>query len=694
MALSRGRPWEWHRLVQVCRTWRRTIFASTHRLGLRLFCTNGTPVRDTLHCWPDLPIVMRYGVFPGPKPLASGDEDEIVAALQKPDRIWMIHLTLTLPLLEKLATIPQEPFPALELLELTTQSEAGLVLPSEFLGGASPRLHILRMAKIAFPALPQLLFSANNLVSLQLEAIPSSGYIPPDILIISLSGMTCLQMFHIHFLSPTPHSVTRLEESPQCPPKPISFPALKYLEFHGMKEYLEYLLSGIDAPVKYTYITFFNDLDFRTLPRLKKFIDRTETQNFPDEATVCYSETDISITFSHLATPHRLGLRISCRRFGWQMASLAEICEQFQPPGALSTVHQLDIYASPPFPDEHDDMDTAPFLDLFRKFGDVRTLRMTKEIGSYVAQALARDPPAVFPNVQNLYLEDHDEFASVERALVPFTRRSGQPVTLHSWEPSNDLHPSTSRSHTGPPRTPVPFIHRNDPTLMLEEDVREMCERFSYHPFAVQSLYQRAQFLLLSFIRRREVHSLKNSIEIAKDLLEMRPRQIRRVKLFRMLAFCFALGNHEPSHREESVSMFEEAFKDESATTSEKLSTAWWWATLARAWDHSSTTLAYQNTLSALQSSLTGTFTVQRQSATIGRLGLKIQIPLEYASYQIERGQLELAVETIEQGQFWLKESSDLNWMRKKIMNMGTTSVLYSRSSGGFCVNVRKSSQQ
>lgn len=649
MALSRGRPWEWYRLVQVCQTWRSIIFAPANRLGLRLFCTNGTPVRNTLHCWPDLPILMRYEVLPGPNPLAAGDEDEIVAALQKPGRIWMIHLTLTEPLLDKLATIAPRPFPTMEVLELTTQGEAGLVLPDQFLGGEASRLRTLRTVKIAFPALPELLWSAKNLVSLQLEVIPREGYIPPDVLIPSLSEMNSLQMFHIHFLSPDCDLVPNLEETPQIR---VSLPSLKHLEFHGANEYLEYLLAHIHAPVKYIYITFFNDLDFSELPRLRDFIAcLTKTQGFPDEATVCYSRSDISVTFAQLGTPLRLGLRISCMQFGWQMGSLADICNQLRPPVTLSTVRQLDIHASPPFPDGHDDINPSPFLYLFRAFGDVEILRVTKEIGPYVAQALRGD--VELPNVRELHFEDNDEFATVQRTIAPFItarRRPERPVTLHQWQPNNDLYPSAHRPQTEPTRTLAPFIHRNDPALMLEEDIREMCERISHYPFAVQSLYQRAQFLLLSFIQRREVPKLDNAIEIARDLLEMRPKQIRRVKLFRMLAFCFALGNHDTGHRDESVSMFGDAFQDESATTSEKLTIAWWWATFARAWGHSSATMAYRNTLSALQSSLMGTFTVQRQPTTVGRLGLKFQIPSEYASYRIERGQLELAVETIEQG--------------------------------------------
>ena len=255
-----------------------------------------------------------------------------------------------------------------------------------------------------------------------------------------------------------------------------------------------------------------------------------------------------------------------------------------------------------------------------------------------------------WPNMREFYVEDHDDFASVQTVLAPFIasrRRSNHLISVHRWEPSNS---STSQRPTGSSRTPEPFIHRNDPNLALEEDIQQTCESFSPRSFAIHSLHQRAQFLLLSFMRNRREKELENSIEIARDLLEMRPKQMRRVKLLRMLAFCHALGIHDPEHKNKSVSMFEDAFQDESATTSERLRIAWWWATFARAWDHPTATLAYQNTLSALQLSFTGVFAIQRQPTTIGLLGSEIHIPLDYASYQIEKGQLELAVETIEQG--------------------------------------------
>jgi hypothetical protein len=459
MALSQGRPWEWQKLIHVCRTWRNTIFDSTHRLGLQLFCTNGTPVTNTLECWPDLPIVMRYGAFPGPNPLGSRDVDGIVAALGQPDRIRIIQLTVTIPLLEKLAQGPTsttEGFPSLELLELTTQTEAGLILHDQFLGKAAPRLHTLHTTKIALPGLRELP-SATNLVSLQLEAIPSTGYIPPNDLITTLSSMTHLQIFNVHFLSPT--SLPDPKEFLQPRPIRIALPSLKHFEFHGDIEYSERLLDGIDAPViKYIYLTFFNDLEF-PIPKLGEFIGRTETPSFRGEATVHYSGTDISITFSKPETPHRLGLRITCRRFDWQMASIAEICAQLQPSVTLSTVRQLDIHASPPFPDGHDDMDHSLFSDLVSMFGSVEILRVTKEIGSHVAHALRGTTE--LPNMREFYVEEHDDFASVQTALAPYiTRRPiDRPVSLHPWEPSSS---STSQSRTGSTRIPVSFIHRND----------------------------------------------------------------------------------------------------------------------------------------------------------------------------------------------------------------------------------------
>ncbi|KAH9998728.1 CHAT domain-containing protein [Russula vinacea] len=408
--------------------------------------------------------------------------------------------------------------------------------------------------------------------------------------------MTSLEMFYIHFLSSTSRPDTKEFLEPTS--KKASLPSLKYFEFHGDGEYLERLSDGIDASVKYIYLTFFNDLE--------GIIGRTKTPSFEVvETRVYYSGADLSITFSQLEPPRCLGLRITCEQFDWQMTSITDICESVSQLVTLSTVRQLDIYASPPLPDGHDDMDHSRFSELFRKFSSMESLRVTKEIGSHVAHALVGMELA---RMRDFYVEEQTNSH----------QRSNLPISLHPWKPSNS---STSPRHAASTRTPLSFIQMNDPSLALEEDIQHTCERFSPRSFAIHSLHQKAQF---------SSKELENSIEIARNLLDMRPRQLRRVKLLRMLAFCYALRSHEPGDRNKSVAMFEDAFQDESATISERL--------------------YRMNTLSALQCALTGAFAVQWQASTIGRLGSKIHIPLDYASYQIARGQLELAVETIEQG--------------------------------------------
>ncbi|KAH8992399.1 hypothetical protein EDB92DRAFT_565996 [Lactarius akahatsu] len=203
--------WGWHELAHVCQRWRCIVFASQCRLGLRLLCTYGTPVKKTLDCWLTLPIVVRYN---GTAPSSPDDEESIVTALQHRDRICEIDLILQGPLSEKVYEIMQEPFPLLERVALRSCDSAVLVLPSTFLGGSTPHLRVLHLDSIAFPALPQLLSSACDLVDLQLQRVPSTGYILPEALVAGLSMATKLKTFHLHFASPTSHS------SPRSTPPP------------------------------------------------------------------------------------------------------------------------------------------------------------------------------------------------------------------------------------------------------------------------------------------------------------------------------------------------------------------------------------------------------------------------------------------------------------------------------------------
>jgi hypothetical protein len=239
------------------------------------------PAREILSFSPILPIVMRYMEAQG----TLGDQDDIMALLELPTRLREIRLSVTTLVLDKVTTLMQQPFPQLEYLHLSTLHR--LVFPSEF-GGGAPHLRALRMGGFALPALPQLLLSTHNLVSLHLEEVPSVGY-TLEALIVCLPAMTQLKTLHIHFHSPTSRPVLVSTDRPL--PGFSVLPVLNSMEFHGASEHLESLLSGISAPrLKNFHVDFFNQLIFDT-PQLSRFISHSEIQQSPTHATIHSSFT-------------------------------------------------------------------------------------------------------------------------------------------------------------------------------------------------------------------------------------------------------------------------------------------------------------------------------------------------------------------------------------------------------------------
>jgi hypothetical protein len=132
--------------------------------------------------------------------------------------------------LNRFAAAMKEPFQELTFLDLrTTRRKTALVLPDSFLGGSAPRLQTLWFYGISFPAMPKLLSSATDLVTLRLLDVPYSGYISPKAMVAGLSALTRLESLSVGFQSP--------RSRPDQPSPPQStravLPALKYFEFRG-----------------------------------------------------------------------------------------------------------------------------------------------------------------------------------------------------------------------------------------------------------------------------------------------------------------------------------------------------------------------------------------------------------------------------------------------------------------------------
>ena len=339
----------------------------------------------TLDVWPALPIVVKYGGFPVFDPPTSEDEDNIVVALRRSDRISSIHLTVTGSLLANFVTI-EEPFSVLEELVLLSQDSVQQTPPCTFRWG--PHLRRLHSTRIAFPALSQRLSASRGLVDLQLHEIPSIGYLSPEAFASALSEMTQLQSLSLHFVSPTSRpSYTGISPSPG---ERAMLPALTRLKFRGTSEYLNSFVTRIDAPrLGDIEVGFFNQLIFH-ISQLVRFISLMNIQKSHRRADILSSTHAISITFTQPNTHARFTLQISCEQLDWQLSSMAQICNQFSSSGFLFGVRDLRLDTTRQSRDQDDD-DSEYWPGLIHSFSGAEILSLE---GNLVANILGALPAA------------------------------------------------------------------------------------------------------------------------------------------------------------------------------------------------------------------------------------------------------------------------------------------------------------
>ncbi|KAH9172861.1 hypothetical protein EDB89DRAFT_2163496 [Lactarius sanguifluus] len=260
--------WKWHLLVHVCRSWRQLIFASPHRLHLRIFCTERSPVRNDLGIWPAFPIVIGHS-WRGSRP---EEEENIIAALEQPNRVYNLKLFITGSELEKMAKVMQQTFPLLTCLGVLLTEGNAPVLSDGFLGGSAPRLTSITLGGIPYPALPTLLLSTSDLVLLNLHGIPPTGYISSEAMALSLATLPRLEVCTIGFQSATPHP-------DRIRPPPVTravLPALTFFKFIGAIEYLDDLVSQIDGPqLKQIFVDYLNHFVDFPVAQISQFINRS-----------------------------------------------------------------------------------------------------------------------------------------------------------------------------------------------------------------------------------------------------------------------------------------------------------------------------------------------------------------------------------------------------------------------------------
>ena len=371
------------------------------------------------------------------------DLDNVVALLERRDlvrrisRIWLWGLSSSQ--LENISEAMQVSFPELTglLLFHKGRTEAVVPLSDSFLGGSAPQLRSLALHCIPYPGLPKLLLSATHLTRLGLHCIPDSGYISPEAMVAYLSTLTSLEDLSLEILRPD-------RESRRLPlPTRIVLPVLIAFWFKGVVEYLEQLVAGIDAPrLRRFDMTFFEDIVFDT-PQLAQFIRHTPTFEAFDKASVGFylGRMDAGITLSpaYKHPNESLNMSISCPKLDWQLSFLEQVCTSSLP--SLSTLEGLYVEGWTWPQDWKDFIDYAQWLKLLRSFTAVKNLYLSKELAPYVVLALqdlvGSRTTEVFPNLQNIFLEELRESGPVQEGIGEFiaTRQvTSHPIAVSRWD--------------------------------------------------------------------------------------------------------------------------------------------------------------------------------------------------------------------------------------------------------------------
>ena len=421
----------WQPLVHVCRRWRCVVFGSPRRLNLRLVCTPGTPARKYLDVWPPLPLVVdALGTIS-----TAMSVDNVLVALGHQDRVCRIDLRIVRGLeWDKVLAAMQVPFPALTHLNLWENLlDRESVITSGFLGGSAPRLQSLKMARVPFLGIPNLLFSATHLVHLGLHDIPDSGYISPGAMASSLTVLTSLKTLILEFLCPR----SRPDWESQ-PPPPMTCSILPFLDkfwFKGASEYLDVLVAWIDAPqIHFLRITFFPQTNYDT-PHLVQFISRTLSFQEPNGAQVSLGRNPNVRLLWESDNCGRLSVGISGTCSDPHPLSGAQACTMCLPP--LLTVENLRLETLYSGLKWKHNVVNGQWLELLHPFSAVKSLYLYKELQSNMAAALQElvgdRTTEVLPSLRNIFLEECKSSGSFHETIGQFIaarKISGLPIAV------------------------------------------------------------------------------------------------------------------------------------------------------------------------------------------------------------------------------------------------------------------------
>ncbi|KAI9444064.1 CHAT domain-containing protein, partial [Lactarius indigo] len=160
--------------------------------------------------------------------------------------------------------------------------------------------------------------------------------------------------------------------------------------------------------------------------------------------------------------------------------------------------------------------------------------------------------------------------------------------------------------------------------------------------------------LLLAFKETRETSYLDESIAVGYDILKSESAQDCHYREIMWLVYSLNTRSLLSGRTEdllEALRLIPMAVNNQYTPEPDRFEFSCQWAMFARSISHPTTLTAYKSAMSLIEKSLSFAPTVSIQHARLVAMGILCQtISLDYASFQIELGRFEEAVETLEQG--------------------------------------------
>ncbi|KAI9462856.1 CHAT domain-containing protein [Lactarius psammicola] len=160
--------------------------------------------------------------------------------------------------------------------------------------------------------------------------------------------------------------------------------------------------------------------------------------------------------------------------------------------------------------------------------------------------------------------------------------------------------------------------------------------------------------LFYAFKKTGKTSYLDESIIVSYDILKSKSARHLRILIIQNLVLYLLtrerlLGRREDIH--EAIRLMSMVIDDQYAGESDRFRLSCQWAHSARSISHPTTLIAYKRAMSLMPKSLSFAPTVSIQHTRLVAMDKRCpRMPLDYASFQINLGQFEEAIETLDQG--------------------------------------------